>query len=55
MGGPLLILLPWCIFAVAVGLKLWRLGSMLHRGRRQPVERFRAALERSWARDQQSA
>jgi hypothetical protein len=55
MGGPLLILLPWTVFAVAVGLKLWRFGALLHRGRTLPVEQFRAALERSWARDQQSA
>jgi hypothetical protein len=55
MHDPLLILLPWTVFTLTVGLKLWRVSALLHRGRSQRVERFRAALERGWLRDQQSA
>jgi len=55
MHDPLLILLPWTVFTLAVGLKLWRVSALLHRGQSRRVERFRAALERGWLKDQQSA
>ena len=55
MHHPLWILVPWVVFALAAGLKAWRLMALV---RRQGLplasssERFREALERSWARDQ---
>ena len=55
MHHPLWILVPWVVFALAAGLKAWRLMTLLRR-QRLPLatssERFREALERSWARDQ---
>ena len=56
---PLWLLVPWVVFAGAVGLKFWRLTSVF---RRQQVrdapsqtERFRQALERQWQGDQKTA
>jgi len=55
MHHPLWILVPWVVFALAAGLKAWRLMALVRR-QRLPLagssERFREALERSWARDQ---
>lgn len=55
MHHPLWILVPWVVFALAAGLKAWRLMALVRR-QRLPLatssERFRESLERSWARDQ---
>ena len=48
---PLLILLPWCVFALAAALKAWQLMRWLRRPSFANTERFRAALERRWAQD----
>jgi len=52
------MLVPWAVFALAAGLKFWQLSRWL----RQPspsslnsTERFRAALERRWEREQNTA
>jgi hypothetical protein len=49
--SPLLILLPWCVFALAAGLKAWQLGRWLRTplGAIPPsTEAVRASLERLW-------
>ncbi len=58
MNHPLWMLVPWAVFAVAAGLKFWRLGLLLRRNRLgtpATTEQMRQALERSWAKDQQAA
>jgi hypothetical protein len=58
MNHPLWMLVPWAVFAVAAGLKMWRLGLLLRRNRLgipATTEQMRRALERSWAKDQQAA
>ena len=53
MEQPLWILLPWTVFGIAAGIKLWRLGTGLGRqlGRKNaPKEPFRQTLERIWAK-----
>jgi len=55
---PLWMLLPWAIFAVAAGVKFWRLTALFRRHRPgvpSPTERFRQSLERTWQKDQQAA
>lgn len=55
---PLWMLLPWAIFAIAAGIKFWRITALF---RRQPLrvpsptERFRQSLEQTWQKDQQAA
>ena len=58
MSTPLWMLVPWALFALAAGVKIWQLSRWL----RQPspsslnsTERFRAALERRWEREQNTA
>jgi len=49
------ILLAWTVFAIAAGIKLWRLGTGLSRqlgSKAVATEPFRQSLERIWARDQ---
>ncbi len=58
MDDPLLMLVPWAVFAVAAGLKFWRIttlfrGNLL--GMPTETERFRQALERIWIRDHSAA
>jgi hypothetical protein len=53
MDQPLWILLPWTVFGIAAGIKLWRLATGLGRqlGRQTaPKEPFRQTLERIWAK-----
>ncbi len=59
---PLWMLVPWAVFAVAAGLKFWRLTSVFRRhllGAPTPAststERFRRSLERIWRKDQPAA
>ena len=58
MDNPLWMLVPWAVFAVAAGLKFWRITTLFRKNLlRVPsrTERFRQALERIWIRDQQRA
>jgi hypothetical protein len=58
MENPLWMLVPWAVFAVAAGLKFWRITTLFRKNLlRVPsrTERFRQALERIWIRDQQRA
>ena len=58
MSHPLWMLVPWAVFALAAGLKFWRLTGVFrqHMAKAQTnPERFRQSLERIWQQDQQSA
>ena len=58
MHNPIWMLVPWAVFAVAAGVKFWRLTSVFRRrvqGTPSGTERARQSLERSWQKDQQSA
>ena len=58
MDDPLWMMLPWAVFAVAAGIKFWRLTSLFRRhllGTPTDTEQFRRTLERIWAKDQQTA
>ena len=58
MSHPLWMLVPWAVFALAAGLKFWRLTGMFrqHMAKAQTnPERFRQSLERIWQQDQQAA
>ena len=58
MDNPLWMMLPWAVFAVAAGIKFWRLTSLFSRhllGTPTDTEQFRRTLERIWAKDQQTA
>ena len=58
MDNPLWMMLPWAVFAVAAGIKFWRLTSLFRRhllGTPTDPEQFRLTLERIWAKDQQTA
>ena len=58
MHNPLLMLVPWAVFALAAGLKFWRLTSLFRKhlpGIPSRTERFRQGLERIWEEDQQTA
>ena len=54
MEKPLWMLLPWAVFAVAAGIKFWRLTTVFRKGgfsRATDSERFRQSLERIWAKE----
>ena len=54
---PLLMLVPWAVFAFAAGVKFWRLTSAFRRhllDTPTTSERFRQSLERIWQRDEQA-
>ena len=56
MGNPLWMLLPWAVFAIAAGIKFWRLTALFRKhllGIPCRSERFRQRLERIWARSAQ--
>lgn len=53
---PLLLLMPWAVFALAAGIKFWKLAGLFQRhllGSQSSTEAFRARLERHWAAQQQ--
>ncbi|MFM9089002.1 MAG: hypothetical protein ACKOPT_12860 [Cyanobium sp.] len=53
MDHPLWLLVPWLVFAIAVGFKVWKFTRLIHyQVRRSPwgMERFRMELERHWQR-----
>ena len=55
MAHPIRLLLPWLVFAVAVGIKTWKVSRLINRQVRSSpwaMERFRAALERNWQRSE---
>lgn len=57
MGNPLLMLVPWAVFALGAGIKFWRLTALFRRhllGIPSRTERFRQSLERIWQKDQQA-
>ena len=57
MNNPLWMLVPWAVFAVAAGLKFWRLTSLFRKdipGIPSRTELFRQGLERIWIKDQQT-
>jgi len=57
MTNPSWILVPWAVFALAAGIKFWRLTSAWRqRGMNsKDTDQFRRSLERSWQKDQQAA
>ncbi|MCP9782089.1 hypothetical protein KBY83_01990 [Cyanobium sp. WKJ7-Wakatipu] len=58
MSNPLWMLVPWAVFAIAAGIKFWRLTSLFRRhliGAPSGTEQFRSSLERAWTKDQQAA
>jgi hypothetical protein len=55
MAQPIQLLLPWLVFAIALGLKTWKVSRLINRQVRSSpwgMERFRAALERNWQRSE---
>lgn len=53
MHGPGWILVPWTVFALAAGIKAWRLWSQLRLQspwRQLSTDQCRQLLERSWQR-----
>jgi hypothetical protein len=58
MAHPLWMLAPWAVFALAAGLKVWRLTRVFRQHMAQTKtnpEPFRQSLERIWQKDQQAA
>jgi hypothetical protein len=55
--NPLWMLVPWAVFAVAAGVKFWRLTSAWRqRGMNsKDTDQFRRSLERIWQKDQKAA
>lgn len=56
-SNPLWMLVPWAVFAVAAGIKFWRLTSLFRSyflGSPSSIEKFRQTLERIWLKDQQT-
>jgi hypothetical protein len=54
---PIWTLVPWAVFAMAAGIKFWRVTSLFRRHLQNPpstTERFRRKLERIWQQDQQT-
>lgn len=50
------MLVPWLVFAVAAGIKFWRLTALFRKhllGIPTKTERLRQTLERIWEKDQQ--
>lgn len=50
-SNPLWMLAPWIVFAVAAGLKFWRITARFRSQRARPMgeDEFRRSLERIWA------
>jgi len=47
------LLVPWAVFALAAGVKFWRLTRPFRRKLAPPnTEQLRASLERRWQADQ---
>ena len=57
MSNPLWMLVPWLVFALAAGIKFWRLTTLFRKhllGVPSRTERLRQMLERIWEKDQQA-
>jgi hypothetical protein len=57
MGSPLWMLVPWVLFAVAAGIKFWRLTTLFRKHLLvvpSRTERLRQMLERIWTQEQQA-
>jgi hypothetical protein len=55
MNNPLWMLVPWAVFALAAGVKFWRLTSAWRQrdmSKAANTDQFRRSLERIWAQDQ---
>ncbi len=58
VNHSLLMMVPWAVFALAAGVKFWRLTSAWRQrgmSKAANTDQFRRSLERIWAQDQQSA
>jgi hypothetical protein len=57
MNNPIWMLLPWAVFAVAAGVKFWRLTSTWRQRNEsnKSTDQFRRSLERIWQKDQKAA
>ena len=57
MTNPIWMLVPWAVFAVAAGVKFWRLTSAWRqRGMNsKDTDQFRRSLERIWQKDKKAA
>jgi len=58
MSNPLLMLLPWAVFALGAGIKFWRLTALFRKrvlGIPSSTGQVRRNLERIWKKDQQAA
>ncbi len=57
MTSQLWLLVPWCVFALAAGLKFWRLTQPFRQSKardQRSADAVRAALERQWQRSASS-
>ena len=57
MENPIWMLVPWAVFAVALGIKAWRFAAVLRRhlvARPATTDQVRESLERIWQRGQQA-
>jgi hypothetical protein len=57
MDNQLWTLVPWAVFAFAIGLKVWRMTPLFRKhllGIPTRTERFRQGLERRWIKDQRT-
>jgi hypothetical protein len=55
LKNPAWMLVPWAVFALAAGIKFWRITALFRRQLRGgPAEpdQFRQKLERIWQKDQ---
>ena len=58
MENPLWMLAPWALFAVAAGVKFWRLTKVFRQrvvSTTTSTEQFRQTLEQNWQKDEQAA
>ena len=56
-ANPLWMLAPWAVFAVAAGVKFWRITAVFRRcgqNRVSSTDQFRDTLERIWEKAQRT-
>ena len=56
IAHPLWTLVPWAVFALAAGLKFWKITAVFRRRTLSTVgstDQFRQTLERIWTQDAQ--
>jgi len=49
--NPLWMLVPWAVFAVAAGVKFWKITTVFRRRNSANTHQFRQTLERIWVRN----